>query len=318
MSELTFSGRVKRELCGIKNQKECCKRAECYGALLFSRAFSSGRIGFKTEYDFCAQRFEELVREILDIKMSIIRPKTQTGLYSGSIDSGLCQGVFEFFFHGKRDTSLCINRGNIDGDCCVSAFLRGAFLSAGSVTSPEKEYHLEFKVAYKHLANDLATFIGDYFVPPKITVRKSVYVVYYKDSGVIEDFITLMGGQLSSMDFMQAKMIKEMRNNVNRTTNCITANISKTLSAVSRQKRAIDIIERSGGLELLPESLYEVAVLRKENQDASLNELRELLSEPLSRSGLNHRLEKIIEISEKLEKEAAEKPESKTKTGGGN
>lgn len=131
-------------------------------------------------------------------------------------------------------------------------------------------------------------------------------MVYYKDSGVIEDFITLMGGQLSSMDFMQAKMMKEMRNNVNRTTNCITANISKTLSAVSRQKKAIEIIEKSGGLELLPPSLYEVAVLRKQNEDASLNELRELLSEPLSRSGLNHRLEKIIEISEKIEQEKAE------------
>ena len=101
-------------------------------------------------------------------------------------------------------------------------------------------------------------------------------------------------------------MMKEMRNNVNRTTNCITANISKTLSAVSRQKKAIEIIEKSGGLELLPPSLYEVAVLRKQNEDASLNELRELLSEPLSRSGLNHRLEKIIEISEKIEQEKAE------------
>lgn len=306
MSELSFSGRVKKELCAVKNEKDCCERAECYGAMLFFRSFSHSGISFKTEYEFCSQRFEQLISDTLDTKVQITRPGTKNGLFSGKIDSGLCEDIFNFFFHNKKDTSLCINRGNIDGDCCVSAFLRGAFLSAGSVTSPEKEYHLEFKVAYKHLANDLATFIGDYFTPPKITTRKSVYVVYYKDSGVIEDFITLMGGQLSSMDFMQAKMMKEMRNNVNRTTNCITANISKTLSAVSRQKKAIEIIEKSGGLELLPPSLYEVAVLRKQNEDASLNELRELLSDPLSRSGLNHRLEKIIEISEKIEQEKAE------------
>ena len=182
----------------------------------------------------------------------------------------------------------------------------GRFCRRAALRVPKSEHHLEFKVGYKRLANDLVTFIGDYLTPPKITTRKSSYVVYYKDSAAIEDIIAFMGGQLSAMDFMQAKTLKEMRNNVNRTTNCITANISKTLSAVSRQKKAIEIIENAGGLELLPPSLYEVAVLRKQNEDASLSELCEMLEEKLSRSGLNHRLEKIIQIAGDIEAKKSE------------
>lgn len=311
MSELTFSGRVKKELCSVKNMKDCCKKAECYGAMLFFRTFRYDEIAFKTEYDFCAERFKSLAGEVLDAPLKIQRSREKNGLYSGKIEKELCGGISEFFFHSKKDPFLCINRGNIDGDCCVAAFIRGVFLSAGSITSPEKEYHLEFKVGYKRLANDLVTFIGDYLTSPKITTRKSSYVVYYKDSAAIEDIIAFMGGQLSAMDFMQAKMLKEMRNNVNRTTNCITANISKTLSAVSRQKKAIEIIENAGGLELLPPSLYEVAVLRKQNEDASLSELCEMLEEKLSRSGLNHRLEKIIQIAGDIEAKKSENRDEK-------
>ena len=311
MSELTFSSRVKRELCSVKNTRDCCKKAECYGAMLFFHSFRFEEIAFKSDYEFCADRFKNLAFEVLDAPLKLRRPTGKSGLFSGSIDGKLCEGVLEFFFHTRRDTSLCINRGNLDNECCASAFLRGAFLSSGSVTSPEKEYHLEFKVAYKRLANDLVTFIGDYLTPPKITTRKSSYVVYYKDSAAIEDILTFMGGQLSAMDFMQAKMLKEMRNNVNRTTNCLTANISKTLSAVSRQKKAIEIIEAAGGLELLPPALYEVALLRKENEDASLSELCEMMGNNLSRSGLNHRLEKIIGISEEIQAKKSENRDKK-------
>ena len=147
----------------------------------------------------------------------------------------------------------------------------------------------------------MITLIAEYLTPPKITERKSTYVIYYKESECIEDLLTLMQATNASLELMQVKIMKNVRNNVNRTTNCLTANITKTLNAVRRQNEAIRIIEEAGGLAILPPELYEVAILRKENADASLSELGALLSEPLSRSGVNHRLNKIIETASRIQ-----------------
>ena len=302
MENISFSGTVKEELCKIENIKDCCKKAECYGFLLFSRSFRYNDISFKTEYEFCIQRFNKLVREECNIIPEITAPIKKNGLFSGSVINEEDRlNILNMFFHQKNELALRINRGNFENDCCVSAFLRGAFIASGSISNPEREYHLELLISHKRLANDLITLISENLSMPKITERKSSYVIYYKESESIEDFLTYIGATSASMELMQIKMMKNLRNNINRTTNCMTANISKTLAAVRKQNYAIKIIENAGGLEILPPELYEVAVLRKENDDASLSELGSMLNEPLSRSGVNHRLNKIIEIASKIE-----------------
>ncbi len=176
--------------------------------------------------------------------------------------------------------------------------MRGAFLSCGTVTDPQKDYHLEFSVAHRRLAQDLVTLLEEIEglrIQPSVTRRKGSYVVYIKGSEQIADLLTFMGAPSASMALMQAKMVKEVRNYVNRTTNFETANIDKTASASARQVAAIHGLEETVGLEQLPEDLREMAYLRLQNPDMSLRELGEALS--ISRSGANHRIQRLMELA---------------------
>ena len=184
----------------------------------------------------------------------------------------------------------------------MAAFLRGAFLSAGTLTNPEKDYHLEFLVSHRRLAQDLAALLAEVGLPAKSTQRRGCMVVYYKESEHIEDLLTMMQATLSSLELMNVKIYKDLRNRVNRVTNCETANLSKTVEAVHRQLWAIDLIDRTSGLQNLPEGLQEIALMRREHEEMSLSELGQELKRPLSRSGVNHRLQKLIHIAQEIEK----------------
>ena len=192
------------------------------------------------------------------------------------------------FGHDENDVNLHIHEKNLQKDCCISAFLRGVFLICGTVTDPQKEYHLEFSTPYLHLAEDLVA----------VARRKNSYIVYIKESAAIEDFLTLTGAVNSAMNLMQIKMYKETYNNLNRVSNCETANLDKTYSAATKQIAAIALISDKVGLDELPADLREAAVLRLENPEMSLREMGERLS--ISRSGVNHRLRRILEFAEQL------------------
>ena len=192
---------------------------------------------------------------------------------------------------------------NIINEENVSPFLAGAFLSCGSMTEPMKEYHLEFAVSSSELAYDLAELLNDVGVKAKTAERKNDYVIYMKESESIEDTLTMMGAPSSSIELMNIKILKDIRNKTNRITNCDNANIERTLKASMRQIEDIEYIEKTKGLDYLPQELRNTAEVRLDNPEISLKDLGELLEKPVGRSGVNHRLSKISEIAEQLREE---------------
>ncbi|HEX2986336.1 MAG TPA: DNA-binding protein WhiA [Caproiciproducens sp.] len=306
---MSFSSEVKNELCRTMPQNSCCQKAECYGLLLFGRSFSKHAVEVKAADRASTNRTAQLAAEvtgaIVDISSSMLRRKENHDSYFISIAGDDQRGaVLSCFGHTGDEISLRINRANLENDCCVSAFLRGVFLSCGTVTDPQKDYHLEFVVPYMNLARDLTSLIGEILeldLQPGMLNRRGSYVVYIKGSERVADLITFIGAGNAAMELMQTKMLKEVRNNINRKTNFETANIEKTAQAAAAQILAIEkILKSSGGISALPEELQELAVLRYRNPEMSLRELGESLTEPLSRSGVNHRLQRIIDIAEEI------------------
>ena len=178
--------------------------------------------------------------------------------------------------------------------------MRGTFLGAGTISHPEKGYHMEIVCNSSTLANDLKRLINSFGLRSKVTTRKNNYVVYLKESEQISDFLALLGANKHVMEFENVRIVKELRNKTNRIVNCESANLDKTINSASRQIETIRLIESKGGLACLPEKLREIAVLRLENPDSSLTELGQMLDPPLKKSGVSHRFRKIEEIAERF------------------
>lgn len=300
---MSFASDIKNELALVVCDKNCCKRAECYAMLLFSRSFNESDISFQTESQAAAKRYAHMLKLTVGVSAVIRQPTAKGGMYTVSVLKKDIQRVLDYFYHTGREVVLRINRANVEFECCQHAFIRGAFLCCGTTSNPALFYHAEFLVQRKQLSLDFINLLEEAGLSPKITERAGAYVIYFKDSGGIEDLLTMMHATNSSLSLMNIKIEKDIRNRVNRRTNCETANIDRTMRAVEDQISAINIIERHGGLGILPKELYEVALLRKENPYTSLSELSRMMDNTLSRSGINHRLKKITEYAEKLEKD---------------
>ncbi len=303
---MSFASELKKELCKVAPQNSCCQKAECYGLLLFGKSFQPLNISLKTENNalvhFAAQLAAETTGAIVDISTAVSRRKDRKNVFALRVaGEDQCKSVLGCFGHTGEEISLRINHANLENECCGSAFLRGAFLSCGTITDPQKDYHLEFVVPYMNLAKDLSVTIRQAYeldLQPGLTNRKGSFVVYIKGSERVADLLAYMGAGNAAMELMQAKMLKEVRNNVNRKTNFETANIDKTAQAAAAQIIAIEKVMDTAGISVLPEELQELAMLRFRNPEMSLRELGEALSEPLSRSGVNHRLQRIVELAE--------------------
>lgn len=306
---MSFSHQVKKELAKFQTTANSQEFAECYGMMLFSRPFTSSEIKLKTESISVAERYitlsGKLFSAVIEKQSTLKANRDFINLHTIShILPDECSRIYSAFGHEDTATTLRLNRANIEDDSCLSAFLRGVFMACGSVNDPLKNYHLEFCVAYKNLCNDLCTILSEIDecrLTPKTILRSGSYVVYLKDSEQITDLLTYMGASGCAMDIMNAKAYKEVRNAANRRTNSELANINKTAQAAARQLSAIEKIEKSSGLASLPDQLYEIALLRRDNPELSLRALGELLEPPISRSGVNHRLMKIVEIAESEE-----------------
>ncbi|HIQ75102.1 MAG TPA: DNA-binding protein WhiA [Candidatus Cottocaccamicrobium excrementipullorum] len=190
--------------------------------------------------------------------------------------------------------------------CCRRAFIRGAFLAAGSISNPEKSYHFEITCATEEKARQLQDIIGTFGLEARIVVRKKYYVVYMKEGSQIVDILNVMEAPVALMDLENLRILKEMRGQVNRQVNCETANIHKTVSAAVKQLKDIEYIRDTIGLSKLPEGLEEVARLRLERREATLKELGEALDPPVGKSGVNHRLRKLGAIADALREKNAE------------
>lgn len=200
----------------------------------------------------------------------------------------------------NKDGSIYVDHMLVERACCKQAFMRGAFLACGSLTDPNKGYHLELVCENEQGAELIMYIMGELQLFPKRVTRKKYEVVYLKDGGAIVDFLNIIGAHNALMDMENVRILKDMRNSVNRRVNCETANINKTVSAAVKQIEDIRYIEETKGLKYLPEGLRKVAELRVDEPEMSLREIGEMLNPPVGKSGVNHRLRKISEIASEL------------------
>lgn len=304
---MSFSYSVKKEICGLMTDRDR-KYACFYGMLLFCKNFDAESIVFQTENDMVCSLFCSLADDVLGsggvVTVSKTEKKNNTVLYILSIGEQKNRDEIIFRFHiSSRSLTHRIQRENINNND-IFAFVGGAFLSCGSIAEPIKEYHLEFTVPYFNLMNDLLELLREFgFINVKFTERKGNYVIYMKGSEDIEDLITFMGATMSSIELMNVKILKDVRNKANRIANCDAANIDRTLKASDKQIADIEYIMEKVGLENLPADLVNIAEVRMEYPEMSLRELGEALDKPIGRSGANHRLKRISEFADKLREE---------------
>lgn len=295
---MSFSLDVKNELLSVQ-QENCCRLASDYGFLLFGRAFSSKEIAILTEHEAIASAFSQAVNHLSGAE--ITPEKTEGKKYKVSItDKTVLTKIFTRLGLSDSPLKKRVNFANIAEPCCYSAFLRGVFLACGTVTDPEKEYHLEFSVSSKGLADDLIHVFDEFEPTPKVTQRGGSYTVYFKSSADIEDVLALMGATENSMMYMHAKLVKDIRNTVNRKVNFDQANIARTIAAATKQYEAIAKIKEKIGFDALPPELREIAQLRYNDRESSNSEIAAMLSKPLTVSGVNHRFQKLIKIAGEL------------------
>ena len=293
---MSFSGSVKSELCRIEIGRSCCALAELHGVLLYANTFSPGCIRIVTESRDFAQRLPRLFRKGLGVRFDVLPEQDAAGKLTFQINDpekircvfGLCG------FSAENSISLHVNFALLEKDCCRRAFLRGAFLAGGSVTDPEKRYHLELSTTHLKASRETGTLLLEMELAAKETERKGSSVLYYKQSESIEDFLTAAGAPVSAMAVMSAKIEKEWRNKANRRVNCDSANVDKTVEAAQEQLAAIRALEERGILQTMPEKLRETAALRCEHPEATLSELAELHEPPATKSAVNHRMRKLL------------------------
>ncbi|MDF2567417.1 MAG: hypothetical protein K0R90_873 [Oscillospiraceae bacterium] len=302
---VSFSKQVKNELNNIAPSCPHCDHAQAYGMLLFGKGLMNKKITLQTEVKPVVDKYVSLIIELTGtiVTITCINANIRKGnrLYIATIEDELdSEMIRRKFGHEENELETRLLHQNIKNDCCMSAFLRGVFMVCGTVIDPQKEYHLEFVVPSLKLTEDLQRLIQSCGIDIKWTTRKGSYVLYLKESEHIEDVITFMGAVHSSLEIMNIKIVKDVRNKVNRVTNCETANIEKTVIASSNQIHDIMLIEKEKGFSWLPDDLKEIAELRLENPDMSLRELGQQLSSHLSRSGVNHRLKRLSKLAEDL------------------
>lgn len=308
---MSFSQDTKNELVKIKNVSTSAALCELMGCVAFGGRLRREKgvlsLTTVTENPKTARRIYQLIKDTVDITAKVKISKTSNGkaFYTVAIenDEAISLMIALDFIKKPSDvnylSSFRINTEYIDKSARQKAFLRGVFLTSGTVMSPEKKYHMEFATPSYGLHNDLYVVMKDMGLSPRVVVRSSNMVIYFKNSEEIADILTLMGAYKVLMDFHNTKILKEIRNNVNRTMNCETANLQKMVDASMEQVNAINKIIETGKFETLPDNLKEIARLRLEYREHSLKELGEMLDPPLGKSGVNHRLRKLQEIAEK-------------------
>ena len=296
---MSFSANVKSELCRAEVEKGCCALAEALGALLYANTFSAECIRFVTESRDFAIRLPRLFRKALGVRFDVLPEEETSGKQTYILsDAEKIRRVFELCgFSADSSISLHVNFALLEKECCQRAFLRGAFLAGGTVTDPEKRYHLELSTTHLKVSRETETLLREMDLTAKLTERKGNSVLYYKQSDAIEDFLTSIGAPVSAMAVMEAKIYKDYRNIANRKANCDSANVDKAVAAAGEQLDAIQKLQDMGKFDTLPEKLKMTAQLRVDNPDANLAELTELHEPPLSKSAVNHRLRKLVSLA---------------------
>lgn len=312
---MTFSSIVKNEISKINTEDKCCQLAELSALIKMTGTIQfHGRnnIGIKlsTENASIARMLFTLIKEIFDINTRVavrrnkqLKKNNNYTLYIDTKTGGeeilLATGILV-----KTEEGIKINYKLplklVKKPCCKKAYLRGVFLGGGSISDPEKTYHLELVTNNNDYAESIKKLINSYNLNAKVVNRKGNYVVYLKEGEQIVDYLNIIGAHKALLTLENVRIYKEMRNNVNRIVNCETANLSKIVVASMRQINNIELIKNRIGFDNIPENLAEIAELRLMYPDASLKELGEMVNPPIGKSGINHRLRKLDEIAEKI------------------
>lgn len=290
---MSFSGDAKAELCRVPLNRACCAVAEAYGVLLFAYQFSAREIRVITGCAPFAKRLPRLMRKAFGLDFDAVSGGAKTTL--SITDAQKIRTIFDAFGYDADNTLVShVNLGVLEEECCRVSFVRGAFLSGGSITDPSKRCHLELVTDHKNVAGETVSLLQEMGFSPRVTARAGHQVIYFKQSEAAEDFFTTIGASGAAMALMSAKVEKEMRNAVNRQINCDSANADKTVSAAQAQLDRIRELDREYGLEALPRELAELALLRIANPAASLSDLAQLADPPVTKSCINHRLRKLM------------------------
>ena len=291
----SYADSVREELLEIEVKRPCCKKALAAG-LLITAEMGDKHISVVCKSTPIADYTAEEIRR----RFGKAPERINASAY------GHVKWVLEFFSPAARKLLAELESSDEAewsvGACegCRSAFLRGVFLSCGTLNDPEKSTHLEFVLANEQRATRFQAFLSDCGYPPRVVKRSGGIGLYFKDGASVEDLLAIMGAGGMSMNMMNLRIEREIRNQENRATNCVAKNIEKSVSACARQMEAIEKLTVTGMLAQLPESIRVTALLRAENPDASLEELRMLHEPPITKSGLNHRLQKILSEADKI------------------
>ena len=299
----SFSYKAKAELCRTAVQRLCCARAECYGVLLYCNTFTMQEVRIITENPEFAARLPRLFHRAFNVKFDRLPTEETPGsklIFQITDPDKLRRVVDTLGYDPRQALVLHVNFAMLEEDCCRVSFLRGAFLAGGSVTDPEKRYHLELSTSHVQASREVSALLQEMGFLPRSVMRSGSAVIYFKQSEHIEDLLTTLGAPVAATEIMTAKVDKEIRNGANRAMNCDMANVNKTLDAVAAQQEAIEKLEKSGQMEKLPEKIQETARLRMQNPELPLAQLAALFDPPISKSCLNHRIRKIMEEARKL------------------
>ena len=290
---MSFSGKIKEELAQHYAKARHCNLAELSALVHMSGSFEKDGYGrcilkLHTENDGVARKCFTLLGKTFNISTDI------------AIRRNTAKGSCSYYIRAKGEELLAVENVIVQAVCCKRAYIRGAFIASGSMSDPDKSYHFEIVCGTLKQAEYLRNMINSFEMDAKIVKRKKSYVVYLKEGSQIVDILNIMEAHVALLELENVRIMKEMRNTVNRKVNCETANINKTVSASVRQMEDIIYIRDNIGFDKLPDGLKDVALTRLTYPDATLKELGTLLENPVGKSGVNHRLRKLSEIAEKL------------------
>jgi DNA-binding protein WhiA len=297
---ISFSGQIKGELCKTPFSDAASAVAEAYGVLLYCNIFTDLEIRVTTGNADFARRLPPLFQRAFSLSFDRLPETAATrgkNTFAITEPEKLSAVLSALGFDSSGLVSLHINLGLLEEENARRAFIRGAFLASGSVSDPGKSYHLELSTDHPSVHREMLALLTGADLEPKSCARGGNYITYFKQSGGIEDFLTLTGAPLSAMELMSRKIEKDLRNGVNRRVNCDTANLDKSVGAAVAQVEAIRALREGPGFEELPEKLRETAALRADHPELSLSELSLLFNPSISKSCLNHRLRKLVEIA---------------------
>ena len=296
---MSFSVDVKTELCRAPLSRKCCAQAEAYGVLLYCNTFHAAQTRIVTENEAFAQRLPPLFKRAF--KLTFDRLPQGGGKQVFEIaDPAKLAVLHQAFGSDPRAVALHVNFAMVEENCCRAAFLRGAFLAGGSVTDPRKGYHLELATSHHSVSREVLALMRELDQEPKSAQRKGNAVIYFKQSEKIEDFLTCIGAPMAAMEVMNAKLERDLRGKVNRRVNCDAANLDKAVEAAMAQVEAIRRLEKAGTLVTLPDKLREAAALRRAHPEDTLAQLAQRCDPPITKSALNHRLRKLVELGREL------------------